>query len=617
MKPLFAAEWRRFVAWGAGAALAHLLLLVFASRLVDLTLQQLVFYRVAGVVYALLGLLVGVYQMGGYRRPDHWLNLLHRPLSPPRIVLALSAAVGVWLVLVIAVPLLLVAAWQVTTTPLPVDQRHLLMIVAAVLLAACGYLAGACLALGERRYGWCALVLLALLPVSEASGAAALALQGLVLVCLYALLLVFFRPCRSRLPRGVLPVAVLALPLMMGLYIGLTTGLNLGYQMVLVALGASPNNTATPPAGGVYEANRMDGRAIVNAGLKDSPDSRAPLWREQVDLSDVQQLAPELRRLPRRGAMSNILPPAFDDSDTGVRWVFSHDAMRLVGYKLATRQRVGELPGVGAQDRPFPSPVIPLGAVPGGPRGDVLLMGRSVAYQYLAGAHEVEPRIRLPADEVFAGRPLVVGTSVALLGNKAVYFYDQNGMEDPHTLLKPRLRVALPGAIGNLTRVDFIELASGYLMSFTFTDGDFLGQAAPWQQVLDVHEDGTVEAVGRRAIHPDFPVWFVLQDWWWSPLLYHTRKGAMRLLAAPNPLAARVPVVMPRVSVVLAAVLAVLAALAAAWLGWRMRWSWPRWLIWIAVCAVIGVPALLALCLLHRALASRQVRPHAAPVAAG
>ena len=600
MNHLLFAEWRRFRVWVLGAAMVHLLLLVFASRLVDVTVQPLIFYRAAGIVYALLGLLFGLYQMGSYRRPDHWLNLLHRPLSPPRIALALTTAAGFGVLVAIGLPLVLLAGWQVGTSPMPVDLRHLLMIVAAVLLCGCGYLAGACLALGERRSGWCALVLLVLLPVSQASGAAALAVQALVLIWLYALLLVVFRPCHSQLPHVPVPLVVVALPLMMGAYIAITTALNLGYQMSLVALGVSPNNTQTPPAGGIYETNRMDGRAILIAGLSGSHDPRAALWRQQVALSDVQQLAPELRRLPQRGDMSNILPPAFDDPETGVRWVFSHDAMRFVGYKLATRKRVGSSLGVGAQGKAFSSPVLPLGAAPGGPRGDVLLMGRSVAYQYIGGEARIEVRLHLPDGEVFGGNPVPVGTSVALLGSKAVYFYDQSGMEDPHRLLEPRLRVALPGPIGNLTRVDFIELASGYLMSFTFTDGNFLGQAAPWQRVLAVHEGGRAETAGQRRIKPDFPAWFVFQDWWWTPLLYHARIEATQLFSAANPLAARAPVVLPRVSLWLAAILAVLSGLGAAVVSWRMQWSWPRRLTWIAVCVLAGVPALLALCLLYR-----------------
>lgn len=616
MRMLFAAEWRRFVAWGTGAALVHLLLLVFASRLVDLTLQKLEFYLVAGIVYTLLGLLIGLYQMGAYRRPDHWLYLLHRPLSPARIAMALSIAVGAWLLLVIAVPLLLVAGWQMITTPLPIDHRHLLMIVAAVLLAACGYLAGACLALAERRYGWCALVLLAPLPVSAASGANALLLQLLVLAWLYALLLVVFRPCRSRVSRGLVSVAVLALPLMMGLYIVLTTGFNVGYQMLLVVTGSSPNNTATPPAGGVFEANRLDGRALLKAGLQHSQDARAPLWREQVALSEVHQLARQFPRLPRRGDMSNPMPPAFDDADAGVRWVFSHDDMRFVGYKLATRERSRQM-GVAAAGKPFASPPMPLGPVPGGDKGDVVLLGRSMLYQYDAGAREINPRLRLPAGEAFTGAPVRIGTSVALLSNQALYFYDQSGMEDARKMLKPRLRVALPGEIGNLTRADFMELASGYLLSFTFTDGDFLGQAVPTQQVLDVHEDGTVEAVARRAITPDFPAWLVFQGWWWSPVLYTARNEAMHLLAPRNLLAARAPVTMPPVSRWLAVLLALLAALGAGWAGWRLGWSWPRRLIWIVVCAALGIPALLALYLLYRPLPLWRGRRQAASAMAG
>ena len=59
----------------------HLGALVFLARMVDLAQQPPEVYYVFGAVYALTGLLLGLYQMGGYRRPNQWLNLLHRPLA--------------------------------------------------------------------------------------------------------------------------------------------------------------------------------------------------------------------------------------------------------------------------------------------------------------------------------------------------------------------------------------------------------------------------------------------------------------------------------------------------------------------------------------------------------
>ena len=42
-------------------------------------------HGIAGEI-AVAGALLGLYQMGSYRKPNQWLNLLHRPMHWPSIV---------------------------------------------------------------------------------------------------------------------------------------------------------------------------------------------------------------------------------------------------------------------------------------------------------------------------------------------------------------------------------------------------------------------------------------------------------------------------------------------------------------------------------------------------
>lgn len=130
MKDLFKAEWLRFRAWGIAVALLHLLMLGFMSTLVDMAQQPLRTYKAAAIIYACVGVLFGAWQMAYYHRANTWLNLLHRPIPPRRIGLALTAAAGVWLLIAMALPILLVAAWQAGMTARVVDFRHLLWLIA-------------------------------------------------------------------------------------------------------------------------------------------------------------------------------------------------------------------------------------------------------------------------------------------------------------------------------------------------------------------------------------------------------------------------------------------------------------------------------------------------------
>ena len=74
MKHLFQAELLRFRNWALAAALVHVVALGFMTRIVDLAQQPKTVYQVIAIVYAVLGTLLGLYQMGSYRRPSQWLK---------------------------------------------------------------------------------------------------------------------------------------------------------------------------------------------------------------------------------------------------------------------------------------------------------------------------------------------------------------------------------------------------------------------------------------------------------------------------------------------------------------------------------------------------------------
>jgi hypothetical protein len=137
---------------------------------VDLAQQPEMVYQVFGAVYGALGLLLGLYQMGGYRRPNTWLNLLHRPMAPSRIALGLVGAGALLLAIGVLLPLLAIAAWQHGMTPRVVDLRHLGLIGSAWLIAVCAYLAGCFAMLADKRISYCSGVFLLLLVASKATG---------------------------------------------------------------------------------------------------------------------------------------------------------------------------------------------------------------------------------------------------------------------------------------------------------------------------------------------------------------------------------------------------------------------------------------------------------------
>jgi hypothetical protein len=328
------------------------------------------------------------------------------------------------------------------------------------------------------------------------------------------------------------------------------------------------------------------------AAIANSSHPDAPLWREQIALSDVFVLYP-MRELPRRNQLTGTMQPLeFDDPDRPIRWVFSHDRMRFVGRGVLDGLPRGEL-GMGSRQAAFPAPVMPYASS--------YLVGASAAYQYDPEQQRVFPRVQLPAGEVFASPPDPAGENIAALSNRALYFYPGREASNTLDLLPPLLRVPMPGAVGKLASVDVVELLDGYLAAFTFSNGAWAGETAPYQQVLRIDGDGKLQQVARRALTFDLPLAYTMRTWWLSPALRELCLAAQKLFAAPDPLAEGGISPPPRHIVILAGTLCLLSLLAAIWLTRRQahspaaRWSW------VLACGVIGLPALASLWLMFPA----------------
>ena len=582
MHDLFKAELRRFLAWALVYAAAHLMVLMFLTRVVDLAQQPDEVYLVFAAVLGLSGLLLGLYQMGGYRRANAWLNLLHRPLPPWRIALALLGAGALLLSLAVLLPLLATAAWQEAMTPRVLDLRHWLLCAAGYVLALAGYATGAAAMLLPRRAAAAPIVFLLLLPAAYATGPGALLMQALVLAWLLALVLVAFKPDVEQLPRGT-GAWLLAIPMQVLMWLVLVLA-GFGVELLWIAQGSHPNNLATAPAGSAKQADSAEGADLIVAGLAGSRHPDAPLWREQAAISDIATFGLGIMQTPAWGELSNRAPMEFDDEERRIRWVFSHDLGKFVGYGLANRQRVGEL-GVDGQAR-FPTP--PLPAMGG------LLLGRHTLHQFDPESQRVLLRVRLPDDEIIAGVQYD-GERLALLSHRALYFYDARPMRLGDGLLSTLQRVPLPDASGNLQRVDVMELLDGHLVSFTHTRLRHNGMGGSFQQLMRVDEAGRVAFVARRGLDSGYGPLFTWQTWWLSPAISQGLDALRPAFSLPQPGYSLSPLPRPAGVAGLALGLMLLSLLVGAWHVRRTELSRPARWAWCLACAAVGLPALMAL----------------------
>src|SRR5207342_523857 len=144
-------------------------------------------------------------------------------------------------------------------------------------------------------------------------------------------------------------------------------------------------------------------------------------------------------------------------------------------------------------------------------------------------------RGRVPAGETILGLDLA-GERIALLSQRALYLYDARDLRDNDAMLQPRLRVPTPGHVGNLTRIELMELLDGVLLSYSFTRGRHNGNGTPHQLVLRVDEQGKATPVARRALSSGYGPVYIYNSWYTSPVLYAAQKQATALLAGYQPL---------------------------------------------------------------------------------
>jgi hypothetical protein len=589
MLELYKTECRRFRWWALIAGGIHAGLLLFYDRIIDLLQQPAPIYQLGGTIYAATGLLLGLYQTGSYARINQWIALLHRPFAPHRILAAVTGAGATMLTAAVLIPLLLLLATHGLTDGRFVDARHGLLIVSGALIALIGFLGGTYLILAPRRYGWLVLVAALLPAMSAAAGWAALAMQAAVIVVLALLVVSVFKPDRETPPHGGVALAGTALVLAAGAYrvIGLVG--DFVFQALWIVGGTHPLNS-TPPRGGIVEATRIEGGELLQAGLAGRTDRQALLWREQVRMSEAFELPIARMWLPARGELTNVAPLELDDRERGIHWTFSHDIMAFRGVRPADGRSVGRLDVAGG----FQAPPLVLD-------GNRLIAGGGV-YVFEPDDGKIHRRIRLPQGEVVVASPAAVGDAVAVLGSRALHFRDRRDLDSGEVTRAPIAEVPLPGPIGDLRRLDAIELLDGYLVSFTYGRNSIDGPAASWQRIVVVDGAGRARTVAERPLRPDFPLAARFRGYWVSPALQLLREATENAGAVAVAAADHAPIHVPRSIWIAATLLSLVAAALAAWLARRWRLGSRDGGPWTAASLVFGMPMLIAFWLIgpHR-----------------
>lgn len=607
MKDLMLAELRRFLRPAMIFAGAHLLLLLFANRMVNLLQQPYLESQVWLALAILAGLALALVQVGGYRRPAAWMWLLHRPLSPSRIFAALVLAASALLTLALLLPQLVLVAGLDLFSSRVVDLRHYAGVLLLWCYALIAWLAGCHAVLSRYRLAIAVLALPLFLGLHLVS---VHVLWIPVLACLLWLCVVALHSVRADRvapPRSLAALMLTALPLQIGFLLLLFAGVQTAFVTGGILLGTDPLNSREAPAGGLIEVLRASAAESLDLGLAISIDPRAQAWREQLPLLQTVELGVHLQRYPRRQQFSNLqLPSAFADSERGLWWTFSHDRMRFIGRDEAGQRIEQEWGRSGIADaHAFDEVPIPL--------DDERLLTRDALLDIDSRRQQLHPRLQLDPGEHFISVPEhAFGRTLVLSSQRLQAFRPDREALSAHAPLQLEWSLPLPRGSAQLQSVQLAQLMDGWLVSFVYDDGHRqlgLSQISvvrqPWQQVQWIDSQGAAEVVAERAITRDYPAIYQHAGWL-SPLLLGLIEWPESVLdkGLTRPIESEwLPPSTP-LRVLAAVLLLGSALLAGLWLR-GSGVSTARKRFWLLSCLVLGLPALLSLVCLEPRGAAR------------
>ncbi|WP_346836988.1 hypothetical protein [Microbulbifer sp. SAOS-129_SWC] len=594
---LIRCECLRFRKWALGLAALHLLLLGYLYINGALQPSDSDIANSAAILYALLGLGFGLVQIGGYRRPSQWVFLMHRPLAPARIWLALVAGALTLLSVAIIAPLYLTLLGADLSGAQDLDLRVYLLPLFLFGLAFCGYLCGTFILLSSSRVALVVLALPTLFMTREAGlwiFIPQLAVTGLLLW----LNRCAFKPDRQARLKSPTALVPTALAIQWGLYCALYIATSLGYQFGLMAIRQHPNYNPAPDTTRAITA-MADSAAMQYAFGNQAP----PMLEQELAIAAVHRAAPQWNHFP----FHQQLP--FADTDhflfdkaRNIRWHFSHDRMLFKGINVRSGADAGWMGRRGAV-YPFSQNLASGEYFRGIPQildSTTLVMPRAI-YRVDFDNRRLEMRYSLEPQEHFRSGIQVEGKMAIAFSDRKLYFFDAFDVQNGHGPLQADAVVPLPQTRVNLRWVYAAELADGFAL--TFVCGNYGREgwdpASPAYLISGLLPLGGEFAVTRtRTLQPIYPLWFRYKEYLISPLFAYLNRATRSAIEpqSENSVALQELIARPLPQKISTAmlVMALFCALITALLARRTRLSLPGRAAWILCNALTGLPGLLS-----------------------
>lgn len=582
MRDVFYLEWLRYRKWAILLAVLNFCAVAFVYKMGDLLHSGIDEFVTWLALYAIPSFLFGLWQGHCYSKPNQWLLLMHRPVQPRHIGMALSLAGLLVLSLAFILPLLLNLLLATQYVDRVIDSRHWVLPLSALLVCAACYFCGLLIRLSAAY--WTALLLpaLGMLWFAPATGNAALILQAVAALTLWALCVAVFQANRAQaLSRA--PSLALALMLgLLGAHAVLLAAGNVSYIAALTVTGNSPTHDV-PPVGGYIEAKRRKDLDSMKEMLALAP-------AQQNLLTQLHAHKINLLWYPEQSQQHGALTARtyWDYSEEG-RWRYNHDERRFIGFKRISRERLPDL-APNNQDRRFE-------LLPKRLSWNVFADGPRL-YQYDGKQTAFVKVLELGENETIFAGDFPKDANTLILSSASLYIFGTEVLSPRGAearAISPLFQVKLPAPAAELDRFAITELADSFLVNFLYGRGNERGESVARQYLIQVSKSGGSALLAERTLKDDYAAAYLFDRQLLSPVLSTVWQSLRPYLNAGSTLPQRAT---PSEITIWAACLSALSlVLTAYWLK-AQTMSWQRRASLLAFATLGGLPAALAIAML-------------------
>jgi hypothetical protein len=602
MSNLFKTELLRHLNWMLILAMAHFFILYYLFSL------GTPFTNGQGALIWLMAMLIvaglfGVLQMKLHKRSNDWVYLLHRPLPPAKIHIALTLAGAALLMVVLLVPALLMLVVMHLDGRFGTELRHYQLPVLGAALALTAYGVGQFAVLGASRLAFLALVLALVFIYQPFSDSERLVTHSLLLLWALVIAHLSFRADLARQQTKATKLLLVELPNVFGCY--------LIFAMIFGIYVLSQRNSdsifGNPAPASFGRVAALSGLEQLRFALENSDHPDAGFLAQQAVLGEVIAIAtpqrlsyPQRNQLPLRDGKIGLADPAKD-----ISWQFSHSAMLYAGRDLASDTLAGWLGPGGFHASDHTARQARFSSVPLAVTDNVLVDDHSI-YQIDWQQRTLAQRFTIAADERFSDSLFVAENLATIFSDLHLFIFSTPDLLDTDVALAPRAVLTLTAAVddGNpgLGGFHVMELINGYLvLAFTDTPSssnvpEFVVQGKAKLQLWRVVAGMESELIANVPLGSSYselaqyadlvlaPGARVIADAFWGLKLRSTPERTYPVFYAD----------LPSWVIIAALTVCALSSALTAWLLRNSRLPANTRHFWTVICGLMGLPGLLA-----------------------